>query len=210
MRHCIHWFHWQMNGRKHQGCAFRPALLLTCLLTFSLCLTPLPAAAAASAAAPPANHNLELVGQIGGPALAVAVQGHYAYVGFSKSFAVIDIADPAHPRRLGALLIYASRVLVQGDYAYVGGKQGLQIVAIREPTHPAIVGSFATAPVIGLALSTNYIYVLDNAGGLSIIEISAPERAQRRGFLHPDRKRLEGAPDEILSFLKQDGKSGGL
>ncbi|MBI2918847.1 MAG: hypothetical protein HYY01_12765 [Chloroflexi bacterium] len=43
-----------------------------------------------------------MVGQIGGPTQAVAVQGDYAYVGVGLRLIVLDISNPANPREMGA------------------------------------------------------------------------------------------------------------
>jgi hypothetical protein len=45
--------------------------------------------------------NVELVGQIGGATLAVAVQGDYAYLGMGPRLVVLDISDPANPTMMG-------------------------------------------------------------------------------------------------------------
>lgn len=45
--------------------------------------------------------NVDLVSQIGGIANALAVQGNYAYVGMSYWLVVFNIADRAHPIRVG-------------------------------------------------------------------------------------------------------------
>ncbi len=40
---------------------------------------------------------MTLVGQIGGPAYAVAVQANYAYLGIGPRLWVLDVSNPAHP-----------------------------------------------------------------------------------------------------------------
>ncbi|HMN29910.1 MAG TPA: hypothetical protein PKE45_17290, partial [Caldilineaceae bacterium] len=47
----------------------------------------------AHAPADPAQRNVDLIGHIGGVAGAVAVQGDYAYLGFSHEWMVLDIHD---------------------------------------------------------------------------------------------------------------------
>ena len=47
------------------------------------------------------NVSLEWASQVGGPTVAVAVQGAYAYVGFGPSLVVLDISDPTHLAAVG-------------------------------------------------------------------------------------------------------------
>jgi hypothetical protein len=42
--------------------------------------------------------TLQLRGHVAGPALTVAVQGDYAYLGFSYELVVLDITDRANPQ----------------------------------------------------------------------------------------------------------------
>jgi hypothetical protein len=59
-------------------------------------------AALGDPAGAPAAEGWRLVGQLGGPTSAVAVQGNYAYAGIGLRLTVLDISDPANPRELGA------------------------------------------------------------------------------------------------------------
>lgn len=53
-------------------------------------------------------------GHIGGPVRSVAVAGGYAYVAHSGELAVVDLADPHAPRRVGYVLLPANHVMVSG------------------------------------------------------------------------------------------------
>jgi len=114
----------------------------------------------------------------------------YAYVGFSAEFAVLDIANPAQPRRIGYLPIYASKIATQGEYTYVGGRQGLNIVAIKAPTHPIAIGFIATEAVTGLTVASDHVYIVDQDGGLAIldglqiVDISNPAQIHRIGAIN--------------------------
>jgi len=71
--------------------------------------------------------NVELVGQIGGAVLAVAVEGRYAYVGVGPRLVVLDVADPARPVEVGRtdmLPGVVEGVAVSGSYAYVADDEG--------------------------------------------------------------------------------------
>ena len=100
---------------------------------------------AANPAAPQQQaQNVELVGQVGGDANAVAVQSAYAYVGVGPRLVILDVSDPAHPAvvgRTGVLPGAVSGVAVAGDYAYVADQDsGLRIVDISNPATPSETG----------------------------------------------------------------------
>ncbi|MBC8252899.1 MAG: hypothetical protein H8E35_02570, partial [Ardenticatenia bacterium] len=66
--------------------------------------------------------NVELVGQIGGVILAVAVQGSFAYIGFRPRLVVFDVSHPAHPVVPGPSRVFpcvAMCVCVGGAHALV-------------------------------------------------------------------------------------------
>jgi len=90
-----------------------------------------PGPAALPGAAPNAQ-NVELVGQIGGACLAVAVQGNMAYVGLGPRLAALDVSSPASPTLLGQSVVLPGvmeGVVVAGSQAYVAdGGGGLCIL----------------------------------------------------------------------------------
>jgi hypothetical protein len=78
----------------------------------------------------------------------VAVSGHYAYVADGGAgLQVIDVSDPANPRRVGGYDTpgYAGGVAVSGHYAYVAdGDAGLQVIDVSDPANPRRVGGYDT------------------------------------------------------------------
>lgn len=84
--------------------------------------------------------SLELRGHVSGSALAVAVQGDYAYLGFSYELVVLDIADRSNPQWVTSLPIPANDIALAGDYAYVVGRDGFTVVDINDPTQPQLLG----------------------------------------------------------------------
>jgi hypothetical protein len=129
--------------------------------------------------APPPT--LELVGQIGGTANGVAVQGKYLYVASGESglLRIVNVADPAHPVEVGSFAASApvDAVTIAGDLAYVAATfAGLRIVSISDPAHPVEVGFFRTPAghARGVAISGNLAYVAQEFDGLRIVSISDP------------------------------------
>ncbi|MCB0111479.1 MAG: hypothetical protein KDE53_36405, partial [Caldilineaceae bacterium] len=128
--------------------------------------------------------NVQLVGRFGGPLLSVAVQGNYAYAGFSFEFAVVDIGDPAQPRRVGYLPLATNAIALSEELAYVGGRDGLSVVAINDPFQPKILGWLATAAAVtDVAQAGSIVYLLDGINGLSIVDVRHPTLPQRLSTL---------------------------
>ena len=76
----------------------------------------------------------QVVGQIGGPTQAVAVQGRYAYVGVGLRLVVLDVTNPVTPTEVGATTpfpYFVEDVAVSGERVYVAaGGAGLRVVDI--------------------------------------------------------------------------------
>jgi hypothetical protein len=104
--------------------------------------------AAIPADIPADSEHIELVGQLGGLAQNIAVQGNYAYAGFGSQFAVLDISNPAAIQRVGWLpapgevediTILADIAYVTyraGDYHSFAGRTGLMVIDIQNPVTP--------------------------------------------------------------------------
>ncbi|MBI2918848.1 MAG: hypothetical protein HYY01_12770 [Chloroflexi bacterium] len=117
-----------------------------------------------------------MVGQIGGPTQAVAVQGDYAYVGVGLRLIVLDISNPANPREVGATEPfgwYVEDVAVVGNTAFVAaGGAGIYIVGISDPAHPAVIGSYDTPGYAeSVVVAAEYAYVADGPAGLRVVDI---------------------------------------
>lgn len=144
----------------------------------------------------------QLVGRLGGPALAVAVRDHYAYVGYSFEFAVIDIEEPANPARVAYLPLSANDIALQGNYAYVAGRDGLHVVDVSQPANPTIEG-FWTAPasLVDIDVVDDKAYVVAPNAGFGIVDISRPNHPVEISFT-PIREQVEAITIfEDLAYL---------
>jgi hypothetical protein len=78
-----------------------------------------------------------LLGQIGGSAYAVAVDGQFAYLGQGPRMIVLDISNPAKPNLIGESEVLPGLVQgiqINGKYAYTAVRYGgLYIFDIRDP-----------------------------------------------------------------------------
>jgi DNA-binding beta-propeller fold protein YncE len=112
--------------------------------------------------------NVELVGHIGGPALAVAVQEAYAYTGEGLRLTILDISNAGSPTVVGKtvpMLDDVVDVAVAGDYAYVADLgAGLRVVDVSDPANPTEVRYYDTpgyANDVAVAPAGDYVYVAD-------------------------------------------------
>src|SRR5262245_47986529 len=74
-----------------------------------------------------------------GTAMAMAIQNGYAFVALgTNGLAIIDVSNPANPRRVGGFDTsgFASGVAVSGNYAFVAdGDAGLQVIDVSNPAN---------------------------------------------------------------------------
>jgi len=130
---------------------------------------------------------LELVGHLGDDSQGVFTVGDRAYVTLGAELAVLDISDPAHPRRIGYTVLPGTGggVYVAGSYAYVGSDTGcLWIVNIANPSAPTVVGSYTAFSwgAWGVYAVGNYVYgVGENA--LHVVDVSDPANPTLAGSL---------------------------
>lgn len=150
--------------------------------------------------------NLAPVGIYATPdARDVVVIGQHAYVAdWETGFQIVDISDPAHPRRVGECSIngWARRLVVRDNYAYVASAPirdgqsnqggGLQVIDVSDPTQPRVVGehTYFNSPCVwcvgsayDVAVKGNYAFLAEEEaqliggeprGTLAVFDISDP------------------------------------
>ncbi len=124
-----------------------------------------------------------LVGQIGGPTNAVALAGHYAYVGVGLRLVVLDVSDPAGPHEMGATpplpyFVEGIALAIQGGHSYAfvaAGDAGLLVVDVSVPSAPQEIGSWDSPGYAeGVAVAGAIAYLADGPYGLRLVDISDP------------------------------------
>ena len=130
----------------------------------------------------------ELIGQIGGAAYAVALQGDYAYTGAGQRLLILNVSNPSLPKLTGwtDLLPEAiTDVAVVGDYAYIADyESGLRIIDVSDPTSPTEAGFYDTSSYAeALSIVGNYAYVADGWDGLRVHRYFYPDRSGRSRIL---------------------------
>lgn len=123
--------------------------------------------------------DVELVGQVGGPVFAVAVQGNYAYLGVGPRLTVLDVSDPSRPAVVGQSKVLPEivrDVFVAGPYAYVvGWHWGIRVLDISNPATPIEVGAYQTPGAAeAVYVAGHYAYVAAQTAGLRVIDVSDP------------------------------------
>lgn len=151
-------------------------------------------------AAPKAEMTLQYVGYLGGASRAVFVQGNYAYATLAVELAVLNVANPAQPTRVGSLVLpeEVGQVQVASNYAYLLGPRNtavhLWVVNVSNPATPTLVAKYDLAPGIAHGEQTNAFYISGSYGyvvsegstfsGLRIINLSNPSAPTPAGTLN--------------------------
>ena len=124
-------------------------------------------------------------------ARASALQFRYLWVTSAQGLELVDVTAPEKPLRVeGARvpLADARKVYVARTYAYVAaGAEGLVIVDVERPTQPRVEARVqqgdtpATSLVdsqdviVGSTNASLFAYVADGAGGLKVLQLTAPD-----------------------------------
>lgn len=164
--------------------------------------------------------SLEMIGHLGGYALAVALDGSYAYLATDGELAVVDVSDPANPLRIG-YAVYPSRIsgiyklVVSNERAYIFFGTGLTVIDISDPFKPIYLGVLAPGNPI-----TNNIYgaihgsfaYLTMGSTLVIYDLSQPGLPQQvgsssnsRGYQY-EKITISSHFAYVLSFNLDTGK----
>lgn len=138
--------------------------------------------AAANPPAPPDMFPIEGAEQLrsaGGACYGLTVQGTIAYLGEGTTVTILDVSEPASPRKLASLTFPALvwDMETDGSLLFVanGNTGGVQIVDVSTPATPRILGSYDT-PGVALRVDAldNRVYVADSIAGLHILDVSNP------------------------------------
>lgn len=101
----------------------------------------------------------------------MVISGTYLYLAGNGShvFDVTDLNDPQPISTLG----YGDEMVIRDNLAYIGGSD-LEIVDIFDPHNPNRIGNAQLfRSVDDLAISGNYVYIVDDTG-LKIVDVTTP------------------------------------
>jgi hypothetical protein len=142
---------------------------------------------------------MQVVGQIGGQSLAVAIAGSVAYLGVGPRLVTLEVSDSGAPSPLGESEVLPGVVrdiVVAGGVAYVAaGDAGLRTLDVSDPANPYEIGSVSTladAQIVSMQDATAFVGESrceggDCTGGLRAVDISVPADGETIGLLEmPD------------------------
>jgi hypothetical protein len=132
-----------------------------------------------------------------GETVELAVAEQYAYVigserGRGPVLWVVDLSEPASPRRVGDCLLSetwgtVSAVAVAGKYVYLGNAHGLQVVEVADPAAPKVVGCYQDSirssgeVPKAIAVAGHYALVTHGQRGMRVFDVSDPTSPQPVG-----------------------------
>ena len=110
-----------------------------------------------------------------GNALAIAIDGDYAYIADKrKGLAIFNIANPRDPQAVAQMPLdgWCVDVAVRDGMAFVAGYDaGLHIVNVSDPYHPTYAGNVRSSNATGVALGDDGIVVVtDEDDGLLVLQ----------------------------------------
>jgi len=139
----------------------------------------------------PSAFRPAVVGQVGGPATALDVQGDHAFVGVGRRLDVYDVSAPGTPRLVGtsgplAGAVWSVTVDASAAYVLAGDPPSwlttMVVVDVGRPDRPRVVGSLAGLPLrpnARLAVANRVVYMLAE-DALVVVDASDPRRPRRQ------------------------------
>ncbi len=174
--------------------------LVAALVVLAVGGAPLPSSAEPPApdapdaiAAVPAD-RITLVSQFGGPITALAVSGHYVYIGSGLRLLAVDVADPAHPVEAGSITVSGigiTDITLSSEYVYVSTQLQwvqsypgeLHILDARNPATPTPVGVYrpANGSIQSVAAAGRYAYMCGDSG-FRVLDVADPTAPVAVGY----------------------------
>jgi hypothetical protein len=122
------------------------------------------------------------------------VEGNRVYVTVNEmveftGVKVIDVSDPAQPVEIGSFQTpgMPQGLYEVGDIAYIADNNALLIYDLADPGWPEFLGSYAPSGGMALihdvALVGDYVYVIDAAHGIRVLDASNPEQIEEVGSI---------------------------
>ena len=155
--------------------------------------------------------TLEPVGQFGGHAENIFIDGDIAYMNQGSRLVAIDLSDPAAPVVLGKsepLQNEIKHIQVVGNLAYLANRtNGLIIIDVSDPTQPVELNRFNTGgDVSDIHIANNIAYIADSSKGLMLVDITAPTSPTLLGTLASPARDVEVINNQIY-MLTENGHS---
>ncbi len=149
----------------------------------------------------PANvHRIGSIDSVGG--WDVHMSGPFAFVsgpGTGLDFTIVDIQDPAHPRKVSRCITPGGNFGVwadwTSDYAYVADDFGLAVIDISNLNNPVFDTCLLRAcSAVDICIRNECAYVAEDLAGMKILDVSDPARPRELGCIdtaNPQRSICE-------------------
>ncbi len=123
-----------------------------------------------------------------GPCQAVELVGDRLYATGRGRFHVLDVSNPARPRRVGGIDGLGSntrQIFVRGTIAYVTARQdGLWLIDVVDSTKPRIIGHYDTVEMAtGISVSGSVAFVATRQYGVELVDVSDPRAPRHLSML---------------------------
>jgi len=104
---------------------------------------------------------------------------------------------------------YDLDIVVSGDYAYVADGANLRVISIADQAHPIVTATLTGSAVRSVAVQGQYAYVVDQYGGLYVVDISNPAQPVSVGNYDTPNSAYGVAVSGTYAYVSHD-LGGGL
>ncbi len=125
--------------------------------------------------------EIEYVGSLffGGSFRSMHVNEPFAYCAIDRGFQILDITDPGSVTPVGGNpFIHPRELELSGNYVYVAAgtleEPRFGVIDIQDPEDPIIIATLDAVGYWPMAMSGDYVYIINSSDGVSIIDVSEP------------------------------------
>ena len=155
-----------------------------------------------------AQYDIQVLGQIGGTASAVAAQGDYAYAAIGWRLVTLDISESAQPKAVGDSVLTHTAIdvlTIEENYLYALAGGSLLVYDISEPTTPLLAGYYPSGGH-NLQVVGNRAFIASGQG-LQILDVSDLAHIVHLGDCSPG-EAFDVAVSGSYAFVAGGGTSG--
>lgn len=134
---------------------------------------------------------------------ALALSGHYLYLGAVDALQVLDVSNPAAPSLVGSINNGISALTLSGSVLFAGTVDGrLVTYDISTPSNPVQQASLTLPGLpVEFAIAANLLLVADSTGGLLIYNVATPSSPVLLGQVIPSTAVTDVTVDGNLALL---------
>ncbi|NBB73398.1 MAG: hypothetical protein GVY35_06940 [Bacteroidetes bacterium] len=146
-------------------------------------------------------------------AWAITASGDTAFVSFDDGLHVLDLSDPARPRRIGRYdhTERAMQTALRDGRLFAAFDDGLHILDVSNPANPKRMGTLDTPSYArAVALDGPHLYLGDLTGGVLVVDVSDPTTPRLLSRVALERSRVVDVAYDGNGHVFVAGTSGGL